>query len=67
MPCPVVSLVKVALLVCTMFSPGCWYVCPARPMMLAGRHDRGRAASKVQNNFSQTALLGVSRRRIVRS
>ena len=39
----------------------------ARLVMLAGRHDRDRVASKVQNNFSQTASLGVSRRRIVRS
>jgi hypothetical protein len=30
-------------------------------------HDRGRAGNKVQNNFSQTASLGVSRRRMVRS
>lgn len=43
MPWPVASLVKVALsLVCTIVQPWMWYVCPAaRPVMLAGRHDRG--------------------------
>jgi hypothetical protein len=58
--------VKVALsLVCTIMQPWIWYVCPAaRPVMLAGRHDRRRTASNVQNNFSQTALLKVPKRRI---